>query len=140
VSVYIVDASAAAKRFLPEVHSDAALRLRNPNYRRHVPAFFMLEFGNTHCKKVRRGKISVGESEVMLQTLQVLSLHRHADDLLFPLAFELAHQTRRNLYDCMYLALAVMLGGQLATADRRFFESLETGQLAEYLCWVEHLP
>jgi predicted nucleic acid-binding protein len=55
-----------------------------------VPAFFTLEFGNILCKKVRRGEISVDESEVMLQTLHALPLHRHADDLLFPLAFELA--------------------------------------------------
>jgi predicted nucleic acid-binding protein len=140
VSVYVVDASVAVKWFLPEIHSDAALRLRNPSHRLHVPAFFVLEVGNILCKKVRRGEISVDESEVMLQSLQALPLHCHADDLLFPLAFELAHQTRRSLYDCMYLALAVTFGGQLVTADRRFFGSLEIGQFAEYLCWVEHLP
>ena len=87
--VYVVDASMAVKWFLPEIPSVAALRLRNPSRRLHMPAFFVLEVGNTLCKKVRHGEISVDESEVMLQTLHALPLHRHADDLLFPLGHPL---------------------------------------------------
>jgi len=136
----VVDASVAVKWFLPEIYSEAARRLRNTAVRLHAPAFMTLEIGNALCKKVRGGEITAALADTVLRELQHLPLQRHPDELLFPAAVRLAHSTRQSLYDCLYLALAVALGGRLVTADRPFLQSLEQGPLAAHLCWVEDLP
>ena len=46
MSGYVVDASVAIKWFLPEIHSEAALRVKWLRQRLHVPAFLSLELGN----------------------------------------------------------------------------------------------
>jgi predicted nucleic acid-binding protein len=58
VNACVVDASVAVKWFLPEIHWEAAWRLRDSQIALQVPAFFELEFGNVLCKKVRRGELS----------------------------------------------------------------------------------
>lgn len=139
MSDYVVDASVAMKWFLPEIYSEAAWRLRNTDDRLHVPAFMTLEIGNALCKKVRRGEITAALADTVLRELQQLPLQRHPDELLFPAAVRLAQSARQSLYDCLYLALAIALGGRLVTADRPFFQSLTQGLLATHLCWVEDL-
>jgi len=140
LSEYVVDASVAVKWFIPEIHSEAAWRLRNTESRLHVPAFFTLEVGNTFCKKVRRREIAPDVADAVLRELHRLPLQRHPDELLFAPAFKLATHTKRSLYDCLYLALAMMLGGRLVTADRPFFKALDRSPLATHLCWVEEVP
>ena len=140
MNIYVVDASVSVKWFLPEVYSEAALRLQNPAYHLHIPAFSLLEFGNILCKKVRRGELSKEESETALETFQALPLQRYPDKDLLPVSFEIAHLTRRSLYDCIYLALAIAVEGQFATADQKFFNALKKSDFGEYLCWVEDIP
>jgi predicted nucleic acid-binding protein len=53
--------------------------------------------------------------------------------------FELANQVARSVCDCLYLALAIALDGQLATADRKFYNAVMVTPLSEYLIWVEDL-
>jgi predicted nucleic acid-binding protein len=56
-------------------------------------------------------------------------------------AFELAAQTQSSPYDCLYLIIAIVLGSQMVTADRRFYDNICKSHLtAENLCWVEDLP
>ena len=54
-------------------------------------------------------------------------------------AYEIALGTRCSIYDCLYVALAVALGGRLVTADRRLYEAMEKGPLANHLHWIEDL-
>ena len=140
MSVYVVDASVAVKWFLLEVHSEAAFRLRNPSYSLHGPALFTLEFGNIVCKKIRRGEITPDEGLVMLQDMRRIPMQHHPNEVLFPSAFALANQTRRSLYDCLYLTLAVRLDGELVTADRKLYDALQADSVSKNLCWVEDLP
>ncbi len=58
MSLYVVDASVAAKWFFPEIHTEAALRLRDPDCRLHVPYLFDLEFSNVFHKEIARGVLS----------------------------------------------------------------------------------
>jgi predicted nucleic acid-binding protein len=64
--LYIVDASVAVKWYVPEIYSEAAKRLQNPDYQLQVRKFFLLEFGNVVCKKLRRRDITVEFSELMI--------------------------------------------------------------------------
>jgi predicted nucleic acid-binding protein len=140
VSRYIIDAGVAIKWFVPEIHSDDALRARQDSYRLHIPAFMLLEFGNVLTKKIRRQELSPPEANAILKELKYLPLHRHADDQLFPAAYQLALDTHRSLYDCLYLALAEVIDGIMVTADRKFCTALADGPYARRVLWVEDLP
>ncbi len=63
---FVVDASAAIKWFLPEIHSTAALRLLDPSLELHAPDLLFPEVGNALWKLVKRGEISVEDAGVVL--------------------------------------------------------------------------
>lgn len=135
----VVDASVAVKWFLPEIHWEAAWRLRDSQTALHVPAFFELEFSNVLCKKVRRGELSRQDANLMLEQLGRVTINRHPDTRLLRAALDLAHPLRQSLYDCLYLALALQLKTQLVTADQRFRQALRNTTLASHLLWIEDL-
>ena len=136
----VVDASVAVKWFLPEIHWEAAWRLRDSQTVLHVPAFFELEFSNVLCKKVRRGELSRQDASLMLEQLGRVTIHRHPDTRLVQAALDLAHPLRQSLYDCLYLALALQLKTKLITADQRFRQALRNTTLASHLLWIEDIP
>jgi predicted nucleic acid-binding protein len=138
--IYVVDTSVAVKWYIPEIYQEAAEKLFDSRYELHVPEFFLLEFGNFLGKKYRRGELGLAESKFILGELRNLSLTWHRDELLFPMAFDLTHETHRSLYDCLYLSLAIAIDGQMVTADLKFYESLKTGPYANWLLWVEDIP
>ena len=137
---YVVDASVVIKWFLPEIHSEAALRLHRSSARLHVPAFVSLELGNVLAKKIRRGELARAEGDVILKELKHLPLQYHADEQLFPAAYQLALDTQRSVYDCLYLALAEAIDGVMITADHKFYSSLAGGSYGRRVLWVEDLP
>jgi len=69
-----------------------------------------------------------------------ISLKWHPDEPLFPKAFEIANETGRSLYDCLYLSLAVSLDAQMVTADLRFYNALKDGDYRAKLLWIEDIP
>ena len=137
---YVIDASVAIKWFVPEIHSDAALRTQQGGSPLHIPAFMTLELGNILAKKIRRNELTPKEGETILKELNHLPLQRHADARLFPAAYRLALDTRRSLYDCLYLALAEVVDGMMVTADHKFFAGLTNGPYGRRVLWVEDLP
>ena len=124
----------------PEIHSEAALRVQRSRYRLHVPALMTLELGNVLAKMIRRGEITRAEGDVILKELKHLPLQRHADERLFPAAYQLALDTQRSVYDCLYLALAEAVDGIMVTADHKFYSSLTGGSYGKRVLWVEDLP
>jgi len=140
VSRYVVDASVAIKLFVPEIHSEDAIRVRHSHYRLHVPALITLELGNVLAKKIRRGELTRAEGDVILRELKHLPLQRHADERLFPAAYQLALDTQRSVYDCLYLALAEAIDGVMITADHKFYSSLTGSSYGRRVLWVEDLP
>jgi predicted nucleic acid-binding protein len=69
-----------------------------------------------------------------------LPLTRHPEAPLLASAFDLADRTQRTVYDCLYLALAVQLGGRMVTADLRLCNALAGTPWAALVCWVENVP
>ncbi len=59
MSIFVVDASVAAKWFFDEPLSAEAARLLDVSHGLHAPDFFSLEIDSILCKKMRRGEISV---------------------------------------------------------------------------------
>ncbi len=140
MSVYVVDASVAVKWFLEEVHSHDAARLLRPEYRLHAPDFLLLEVDSVLCRKIRRTEISHDEAIEVRSALRSFPVEKHPFALLMDAAYEMASRNRGSVYDCMYLALAMVLGARMVTADRRFYRALSMAPFSDSLCWVEDLP
>lgn len=141
MSVVIVDASVGVKWFVPEVFAAEARQWRNGPDELHIPGFFFdLEIANILWKKTRRAEISRVDADLILAQLPALPLIRQPEGPLLSAAFDLADRTDRTVYDCMYLALAVQLGGRMVTADQRLHNSLARTPWSPYVCWVGDLP
>jgi predicted nucleic acid-binding protein len=141
LSVLVVDASIGMKWFVQEVHSAEARAWRSGPDSLHAPAFFFdLEIANILWKKVRRAEISRADADLILGQLPALPITRYPEAPLLVPAFDLADRTGRTVYDCLYLALAVQLGGRMLTADQRLYNSLAATPWASYLRWVTDLP
>jgi predicted nucleic acid-binding protein len=139
VTSYVLDASVVIKWFVPEAHSESALKLKEVDGRFHAPAFLTLEIGNVLAKKRRRNELTVAEVEGVWRAFRQAPIRRHPDDTLVLAAFDLAQQTRTALYDNLYLALAVKLNIPFVTADRKFYQALETTPYHQRIAWVEDL-
>jgi len=140
MSVYVVDASVALKWYVPEIHSEDALRVLEPGNRLHVPDLLHAEAGNILWKKSRRGELSTGEARRIVHALLVAPLTTHASAALLEGALDIATRTDRTVYDAMYVALAVALGGPLVTADHRLANALKGTAFGRHVIWVEDLP
>jgi predicted nucleic acid-binding protein len=130
----IVDASVGIKWFVPEVHAAEARRWRNGPDKLHAPAFFFdREIANILWKKVRQAEITRADADLILAQLPALPITRHPEGPALPAAFDLANRTDRTVYDCLYLALAVLLGGRMVTADQRLHNSLAATPWSSYV-------
>ncbi len=136
----IVDASVAAKWFLEEEFADDARRIFSEDNRLYVPDFFLLEMDSVLCKWTRRGVITDSEGQEVRSDIGKLPIQIYPAGGLRDFAYDLANLTGCGFYDCLYLALAVLLDGRMATADRRFYNGLSDSALAEHILWVEDIP
>lgn len=141
MSALIVDASVGLKWFVAEVHSAEALLWRNSTPDLHTLAvFFDIEVANILWKKVERAELLLADATLILSKLNALPLTRHAEASVLQAAFSVAAQLHRTVYDCLYLALAIQLGGRMLTADQRLFNSVSASALASHIAWVGDAP
>jgi predicted nucleic acid-binding protein len=131
VSLIVVDASVAAKWFLPvkgETLTDEAFRLFHRyaagEIRFVVPDLFWAELANVLWKAVRRGRCSNAAAETGLALLVERKLPTVSSPALLEAAFRIATAFDRTVYDSLYVALAVHSKRQLITADERLANSL----------------
>lgn len=136
----VVDASVAVKWLVHEVHTRAALRLRDREADLVCPDLLFLEVGNVVWKKVRAGEIDGPLGRRMVDAILDAPLRVEPSVALLPAAWEIALRHDRTVYDGVYLALAVALDARLVTADRRLVRALRSSDLGERLVWVEDLP
>jgi predicted nucleic acid-binding protein len=126
VSLFVIDASVAAKWFLPatgETLVDEALqflrRYTDGQIRLIVPDLFWAEFGNILWKAVCQGRWTKAMADAALATMTGQLLPTFPSRSLLAEAFRLATAFDRTVYDSLYLALAVNSKAQLVTADER---------------------
>lgn len=136
MTVFVVDASVAAKWFLQEAHSDESLALLEPGYLLHAPDYLLVEFDSVVAKQVRRDELDLRSAERMRQAVRLFGLQLHPTPALLDAAFELSCRHSATLHDCTYLALAILLDVEVVSADRKFLRSLEDSAVASYVCWV----
>jgi predicted nucleic acid-binding protein len=140
MSLYVVDASAAIKWILPEPGSADALRLQDPAHELHAPAFLDLEIANVLWKSVRLNRITRQEGDARLADVPAWPVSRHHEAPLLARALDLANDTGRSVYDCLYLALASELGGQMVTADEKLVNSLAATPQASFILLLRDVP
>lgn len=132
-----VDASVAIKWFLPEIHSEAALRLLNDERELLVPDLVWSEVGNVLWKKWQQGQIKGEDAPAILQDLGRLGLAVRSARELVDDAWPLATRLKRTFYDSLYLALAESEACPLVTADRRLFNAVSPSGFN--IIWIEDI-
>ena len=140
MTTYVVDASVVVKWFLPEAGYEAARRLRRPDLECHAPDLLLLEVSNVLWKYVVRGNLELGIAGQAIEALGLAPILWRGASSLFSQAFRLAAMTKRSVYDCTYLGLAIDTECLLVTADRRFYDAIRTGPFAPHLLWFEEIP
>lgn len=128
---YVLDASVAAKWFLPsngETLIEQSLSVfkdfTNGGTTLIVPDLFWPEIGNVIWKAVRVGRMS---AESAKRSIILLTVHRLPTSPSAPLlqdAFSIAMNFERAVYDCIYVALALATKRPLLTADERLVNAL----------------
>lgn len=131
MSLFVVDASVAAKWFLPaagETLTDEALQLlrryTNGQLRFVVPDLFWAEFANILWKAVRQGRWTKAAADKALTAMTDRNLPTVRSVTLLDQAFTLATTFDRTVYDSLYVALAITSKAQLVTADERLAHAL----------------
>jgi predicted nucleic acid-binding protein len=131
VSLVIVDASVAAKWFLPEngeALMDQAAALLDQYDRREiqfvVPDLFYVEIASAIWKAVRIGRVSRAFGDQALVLLTQREFATIPSLKLLDGAFQIAADYGRTVYESLYVALAVQTKSQLITADERLANSL----------------
>ncbi len=120
----VVDANVAAKWYLPEICSEAALELMDGPSRLFALDLIRLEVLGSITRCVRTGEAGVEETRKRCADwfrhlgAGVVSLVPEGD--LLDEALSLSLQIKHNIQDCLYLAAARRLGASLITADRKF--------------------
>jgi len=112
----VFDACVIVKLLVPEVDSDVAAEL----FERSevlVPDWSFLECSHALWKKRRAGLLSDEECRKRFGALSHLELETHESQPLLEPARELALVLDHDVYDCLYLALAVAEDCQLVTCD-----------------------
>ena len=128
---YVIDASVAAKWFLPpsgEPLAVEALRLlagyAEGRFRFAVPDLFWAECGNILWKAVRQGRWSRSAAEKAILALKNRSFPTTSSHDLLEEAFSIAATFDRTVYDSLYVALAIRLKADMVTADKRLANAL----------------
>jgi len=128
---YVVDASVAAKWFLPssgELLTAEAVAIQNDmeggRRRVLVPDLFWAEMGNVLWKAARQRRMSPAASEEALDLLQQSAISTAPSQPLLRDALNIATVHNRSFYDSLYVALARAADALLVTADERLANAL----------------
>jgi predicted nucleic acid-binding protein len=131
VSLFVVDASVAAKWFLPaagETLADEALEFlrgyTTGQIRLIVPDVFWAEFANILWKAVRQGRCTKDAADTAIAAMKHRNLPTVPSLELLEAAFAIANAFQRTVYDGLCVALAISSRAQLLTADEQLARAL----------------
>jgi predicted nucleic acid-binding protein len=128
---FVVDASVAAKWVLSEPEEPLTQEARQlvamhavQQLRLFVPDLFWAEVGNVLWKAVRRQRMSPEVASAALEKLRELGLSAFPSAELVSTALRIASACNRSVYDSVYVALSVISGTVLITADEKLVNAL----------------
>jgi predicted nucleic acid-binding protein len=131
LTTLVLDASVAIKWAVPSAQeplTDEALTL----FQRHlsgeieflVPDIFWAEMGNILWKGIRKQRWAREKAEAVAADLCTQDFQTVSSMALMPAALDIALAYDRNIYDCLYAALAAESHADLITADERLVNAL----------------
>lgn len=122
----VVDANVAAKWYLPEAGSEAALALMDGPELLFAPDLIRLEVLAAITRRVRTGEATAEAAMTQCQSwrrhLRAGAVTMLPEQDILDDAIRLALEIRHTLQDCLYLAVARKLDASLITADKPFQE------------------
>jgi predicted nucleic acid-binding protein len=128
---YVLDASVAAKWFLPaggETLSEEAFRLLRLYAKAQaellVPDLFFPEFANIFWKAERSKRCAAGVADSAIREVIGRGFPTFPSSGLIHPALEIARAYQRPVYDCIYIALAAQTNSELVTADEKLANSM----------------
>jgi predicted nucleic acid-binding protein len=134
---YVVDASVAVKWFVPEILSEFAIQLLQPDNVLLAPDLLMPEICNTLWKKVGRGELDLDDALQCLTDLNLMPLQLYASPELVHDALRVSTREKIPAYDSLYLALASLLDCRMVTADARLRNSIRDQTLKDRVLLLE---
>ena len=141
---YVIDTSVAIKWYIPEAHSLEAKAYMVKGADRHAPDYLLAEAASVVLKRLRshndKLRLSADEVRIVLAALIVSPIQFHESRPLIDPAFALAREIGASLYDGLFLALTLRLGGQLVTADKKLFTKIQASRHVDRARWVEEAP
>lgn len=135
----VVDTSIAVKWFLPEIHFEAASKVLKSRFELIAPDIIWAEFGNALLKKVRIDEIAVQEAADILKDFIRFPLQTYSSKFILNAAWHMAHDSRNNVYDNLFLSLAINRNCALVTADRKFYDAVSKKSFSSMVAWVEDI-
>ena len=131
MSGYVLDASVAAKWFLPQAGEtlvEESLEILSGYAKGRtsllVPDLFWPELGNILWKAVRTGRMSKESAEEAVAAITSQKIATSSSLPLLTDAFGIAVSFQRTVYDSIYVALAMTSGRFLLTADEKLANAL----------------
>ena len=122
--VVVVDASVAAKWLIAEPDSEIAAMLLDASFDLQAPRLLASEIGNLLWRRAVNGSIDDHEAARLAAALLDMPLQWRDDERTCVEAVRIAVELGHPAYDCMYLALASLIGTQVVTADKRFVSAV----------------
>jgi len=120
--VIVVDTNVIVYLVIEGEYTPLAERIleRDPDWR--APVLWRSEFRNTLVLYMRRGLLSLDQSNRKMQSAGMLMEERE-HEVLSSQVLSLASSSRCSAYDCEFVGLAISLGVPLVTADGRILSS-----------------
>ncbi len=121
----VIDTSVAIKWLVEEELHEEARHLLASDDLFFAPDFLAVEMANVAWKKVRRKEIDAAQAR------EIAVSHRDGEPTLMPStplierAMQIALDLDHPVYDCLYLACAETVDGDLITADARLIRVVE---------------
>ena len=138
IDAAVVDASVGVKWVVNEADSDLARSLSETSL--HAPDLFLIECANILWKKVRLRDLTRRNAAERLDTLLRAPVAIAPTHELMPHALDLAFDLRHPVYDCVYLALALLRGTPLVTADEQLAKAArKAGKTADRIVLLSEL-
>ena len=128
----IVDASVAIKWVISEAGSDRAAALFDSDALA-APSFWLVEAANALWKHWRRKMLSGEEVRERIRALAALPIESIEDGALVDTAVGFSIGIDHPVYDCHYLAAAVLRNTALVTADALFFAKVSGSPFAAHI-------
>jgi predicted nucleic acid-binding protein len=137
----VVDASVAAKCFIPEEGTETAIAIITGVERMIAPELICVEVSNAICRRAIEGKMATNKAlsscEKWREKIQTGVITLIPNIQVLSAAEKLAIEIKHPIQDCIYLALAISEQSRFVTADDKFKRKL-AGRYLEVCFYTEY--